>query len=153
MPRIFESIEINASRNRVWEIISYLDSEPKFWWGTKSVRNLSREGNLISREIYQNFGDHAIKQRIVVQPKSEIEITYLKGITEGTKDLHLDSLSEDRQRLVVEWNVHFPGVYRVTSPLIARHVRKGTKDALRRIKDVSEGRPLEQRLEQSSKTG
>ena len=153
MPRISESIEINASRDRVWEIISDLDSEPKFWWGTKSVRNLSREGNLISREIYQNFGDHAIKQRIVVQPKSEIEIACLKGITEGIKDLHLNSLSEDRQRLVIEWNVHFPGVYQLASPLIARHVRKGTKDALRRIKDVSEGRPLEQRLEQSSKTG
>lgn len=152
MARIIESIEINASSDRVWEVISDLDSEPRFWWGTRSVKNLSREGNVINREIYQNFGEHAILQKVTLKPKSEIEINYVKGIAEGTKDLRLDSLEENKQRLVAEWNIRFPGIYGLATPFITRHVRKGTREALGRIKDVSEGRPIEERLQETPKS-
>ncbi|HIH45539.1 MAG TPA: SRPBCC family protein, partial [Candidatus Nitrosotenuis sp.] len=37
MATIESSITINASADKVWEIVSDLDSEPKFWKGTKSI--------------------------------------------------------------------------------------------------------------------
>lgn len=151
MPRIIESIEINAPRDRVWEIISDLDNEPKYWWGTRSVKNLSRDSEAMTREIYQNFGDHPIQQKIILKPKSEIDIQYLKGITEGTKVLRLSSIGENNQKLIVEWNIRFPGIYIIGTPFIAGHVRKGTKEALQRIKNVSEGRPIEERVSTASK--
>jgi len=143
LPRIIESIDINAPLSRVWEIVSDLDNEPEYWWGTREVRNISREGNVVHREIYQNFRKHAIFQKVLLTPQKEIEIQYVKGLTEGVKYIRVNSLAEDKQNLIADWNIHFPGIYFFATPLIARHVRKGTKDALQRIKDVSEGRPIQ----------
>ncbi len=37
LPKIEGSIEIKATKERVWEVISDLDHEPDYWWGTKAV--------------------------------------------------------------------------------------------------------------------
>ena len=145
LSRIIETIEISASRDRVWEVISDVDNEPEYWWGTREVRNFSKEDNVINREIFQNFGNRSILQKVVLTQQSEVEIQYLKGITEGVKHLRLDSLKGGNQELVAEWNIRFTGIYWLISPFIAKHVRKGTKDALVRIKEASEGRPIVQR--------
>ncbi|HYB02844.1 MAG TPA: SRPBCC family protein [Nitrososphaerales archaeon] len=143
MPRIIESIEIKAPLSKVWEIVSDLDNEREYWWGTREVKNLSKEGNVINREVYQNFRNHAILQKAIVKPQKEIEIQYLKGLTEGVKYLRITSHSDEEQTLEAEWIVHFPGIFFLATPFIARHVWQGTKDALRRVKDAAEGRSIE----------
>lgn len=140
MPSIANSIEINASRDKVWEIISDLDNEAEYWWGTKEVRNISKEGNVISREITQNFRNHRISQKVVLRPKDEIEIQYLKGLTEGVKMLKLETLADNNQKLTSTWNVHFPGIWVIMTYFIARHIKKGNVDALDRIKKASEAK-------------
>ena len=57
MATIDTSIEINAPIDKVWDIISDLDNEPKFWKGTKETKIISRDGNLITREIIIAFRD------------------------------------------------------------------------------------------------
>jgi len=153
VPKIEESIEIDAPVDRVWDIISDLDNEPEYWWGTREVKNLTREGNVIDREIYQNFRKHGIKQRVTLRPRTEVEIQYLKGLTEGVKFLRLESAGENRQRLVALWKIHFTGIYWFATPFIQRHVRKGTRDALLRIKDVSEGCPIKYPEESKKQIG
>ena len=148
LPKIIETIEINASRDKVWEIISDLDNEPEYWWGTKEVRNISKEGNVIKREIKQNFRNHAISQKVFVRPPREIEIRYLKGLTEGVKFLRLEPVSDQTQILTAYWDIHFAGIYVLATPFISRHIHKGTRDALQRIKDVSEGRKIQYPEEQ-----
>jgi Polyketide cyclase / dehydrase and lipid transport len=143
LPRIIESIEIAAPLNKVWEIISDLDNEAEYWWGTREVRNISREGNAIDREIFQNFRNHGIMQKVILNPPQEIEIQYLKGLTEGVKYLRISLPSAGTLKLEAEWRVHFTGIYFFATPFIARHVRKGTKDALQRIKDAAEGKPVQ----------
>ncbi|MFI5419549.1 MAG: SRPBCC family protein [Nitrososphaerales archaeon] len=149
MPKIVATIEITAPQEMVWKIISDLDNETEYWWGTREVRNISREGNMIKREIYQNFRNHAISQDVFLRPPDEIEIRYLKGLTEGVKFLRLEAVSKETQKLVVLWDIHFTGIYRLATPFISRHVKKGTTDALQRIKDVSEGRQIQYPEEQS----
>ena len=138
LPKIQESIEIDSSRDVLWDVVSDLNSEPEFWHGTKSVKEISRQGNVTDREIVQNFGNHTISQKVILKPKDEIEVRYLKGVTEGVKILKLESTSEDKQRLTAYWDIRFPGIYSLMSPVITNHVRKGTTAALQRIKDVSE---------------
>ena len=139
MPKIVGSIEINASKDRVWEVISDLDNEADYWWGTKEVRNISKDGNVLNREIIQNFRSHKILQKVILTPKSEIETRYLKGLTEGVRLLKQETISENKQKVTATWDVRFPGIYILLSYFIARHIRKGTFDALARIKEASEG--------------
>ena len=51
------SIDINATIDKVWDIISDLDNEPKFWKGTKETRINSKNGNEVTREIILAFRD------------------------------------------------------------------------------------------------
>ena len=140
MPKIERSIEINSTRDKLWEIISDVDNEAQYWLGTKSVHNISRQGNEIEREITQNFRNAKIKQKVVLHPKDSVEVQYLKGITEGVKILTIESLDENRQRLKAFWDIRFPGVYRLATPMIKSHVEKGTIGALERIKKAAEAK-------------
>ncbi len=140
MPKIVHAIEIEASRDKVWELISDLDNEAEYWWGTREVHNISKDGNVINREIVQNFRNHRILQKVIIHPRDSIEIHYLKGLTEGLKILKLETLAENKQKLTAVWDVHFPGIYVLITSWIGGHVRKGTVDALQRIKDAAEAR-------------
>jgi hypothetical protein len=141
LPKIEESIEVQASKDRVWEIISDLENDGDYWYGTKETRIISRNGNECEREITQNFRNHKILQKVSLRPKEAVEIKYLKGLTEGVKRLSIETLSEDRQRLSAFWDIHFTGMYWFATPIISRHTRKGTSNTLQRIKLAAETNP------------
>ena len=139
MPKIEHSIEINSTKERLWQIISDVDNESEYWWGTKEVRNISREGNEINREITQNFRNSTIKQKVILHPNEDsVEVRYLKGINEGVKILTIEPIGENSQRLKAFWDIHFPGIYRLGTPVIKRHVERGTIAALERVKKAAE---------------
>ena len=48
MADIKTSVIINSTQEKIWDIISDIDNEPKFWKGTKEVRNISEKENQIS---------------------------------------------------------------------------------------------------------
>ncbi|MEK6965718.1 MAG: SRPBCC family protein, partial [Thermoproteota archaeon] len=64
MTIIQSSIRINASTDKVWNIVSDLDNEPKFWKGTKEIKNISKEENKIPREITIAFKDAKCMQEV-----------------------------------------------------------------------------------------
>src|SRR4029077_8972683 len=100
-----------------------------------------------------NFRNHAISQEVFVRPLREIEIRYLKGLTEGVKFLRLEPVSDQTQKLTAYWDIHFTGIYVLASPFISKHVHNGTRDALQRIKEVSEGRKIQYPEEQEKQQG
>ncbi|HXW03573.1 MAG TPA: SRPBCC family protein, partial [Nitrosarchaeum sp.] len=57
MTEIQVSVEIDAQIDNVWDIISDIDNEPKFWKGTKEIRNISKKDNVVNREITIAFRD------------------------------------------------------------------------------------------------
>ena len=85
MATIETSIEINESIDKVWDIISDLDNEPKFWKGTKETRIISRDGNVVTREITIAFRDSKCMQKITIQPKEKIYAEFTKGIIKVQK--------------------------------------------------------------------
>ena len=57
MTEINASVIINSNIDKIWDIISDINNEPEFWKGTKSIRNISQEGNTTKREITIAFKD------------------------------------------------------------------------------------------------
>ena len=80
MATIVVQTEINATVEKVWEVISDIDNEPKFWKGTKEVKTLSTEGGIIKREITIAFRDQKCLQEIQLTPKETIKAKFTKGI-------------------------------------------------------------------------
>ena len=51
----YTSRDVTATLDNVWNVISDIDREPEFWHGTKSIKNISKTGNTIEREVVIAF--------------------------------------------------------------------------------------------------
>ena len=137
MATIDTSIEINAPLDKVWDIISDLDAEPKFWKGTKETRIISRDGNLITREIIIAFRDSKCMQKITLEPKKRIHAEFTKGIIKGSKTLILKS-KDGGSILEANWDVKIGGLAGMFTGMIKKHIRSGTEQAIESIKKQAE---------------
>jgi len=137
MAIIDTSIGINAPIDRVWDIISDLDNEPKFWKGTKETRIISRDGNVVTREITIAFRDSKCMQKITIQPKEKIYAEFTKGIIKGSKTLTLKP-KDGSSLLEANWDVKMSGLAGMFTGMIKKHIRSGTEQALESIKQKAE---------------
>ena len=137
MAVIETSIEINAPIEKVWDLVSDIDNEPKFWKGTKEVRNISKEGNTVNREIIIAFRDQKCQQEITLYPKEKIVAIFTKGIISGSKTVKLIS-QENQTLLEVKWDVKLTGIMGMFTGIIKKHIRSGTNLALQSIKEELE---------------
>ncbi len=133
MVQIKASVEIDASVDKVWSIISDLDSEPKFWKGTKEVRNISKNGNTVIREVTIAFKDSKCMQTVTIYPKEKIHVQFTKGILDGTKVLTITQL-ENKTKLDVLWDIKLTGMMGMFTGMIKKHIQSGSEQALQSIK-------------------
>jgi len=137
MAEIEVSVEISAPIDKVWDIISDIDNEPKFWKGTKEIRNMSKNGNIITREITIAFRDQKCIQEVKLQPKEKIEFVFTKGIIDGIKIITL-TLKDEKTLLKVKWDIKLTGMMGMFTGMIKKHIESGTVQALQKIKEEIE---------------
>lgn len=137
MANIEAIIEINAPLDRVWDIVSDLDNEPKFWKGTKEIRNISKNENTVEREITIAFKDKKCTQKVKIYPKERIEATFTKGIIDGTKTITLTSVNE-KIMLKAIWDIKLSGMMGMFTGIVKKHIQSGTEQALQSIKEEAE---------------
>ena len=137
MATIDVSIDINAPIDKVWDIVSDLDNEPKFWKGTKETKIISRDGNIITREIIIAFRDSRCMQTITIQPKEKIHAKFTKGIIKGSKTMNLMS-KKDGCMLDANWDIKMSGLAGMFTGMVSKHIRGGTEKALESIKQEAE---------------
>ncbi len=138
MATIQVSVDISVPREKVWEVVSDIDNEPKFWKGTKEVRNISREGNVINREITIAFRDQKCKQRVTLVPQEKIIALFTEGIIKGTKTILLKE-ENGKTNLEAIWEISLSGMMGMFTGMIKKHIKKGTEQALQSIKNEVEG--------------
>lgn len=131
--KIEVSTKIKSSVDKVWEIISDIDNETKYWKGTKEIHNISKEGNKIKREVVIAFRDSKCLQEVTLYPKEKIEANFTKGIIEGTKTINLKP-QDDEVFLEAVWDMKLSGMMGMFTGMIKKHVKSGTEQALQAIK-------------------
>ena len=130
-------IEINATVEEVWDVVSDIDNEPKFWKGTKEVKNISKEGNTINREITIAFRDQKCLQQVTLEPKEKIIAKFTKGIINGQKIISLVSVGE-KTILHAVWDIKLTGMMGMFTGMIKKHIKSGTNQAMQSIKEEVE---------------
>ena len=133
MAEIKTSVIINSTQEKIWDVISDIDNEPKFWKGTKKVRNISREENHISREITIAFRDQKCLQEVTIIPKEQIKAVFTDGVIVGEKILTLKN-NGDSYELEAVWDVKLSGMMGMFTGMIKKHIKSGTEQALLAIK-------------------
>ena len=137
MTVIKSSIRIKATVDIIWNIVSDLDNEPKFWKGTKEIRNISMEENKVTREITIAFKDSKCMQEVVLEPKKIIQAKFTKGIIEGTKTIELIPV-DDTTEVEVTWDIKLSGLMGMFTGMVKKHIKNGTEQALESIKQEAE---------------
>ena len=137
MAIIVVKAEVNSTVEKVWEVISDIDNEPRFWKGTKEVKTLSKEGNVIKREITIAFRDQKCLQEIQLKPKEEIKAKFTKGILDGTKII---TLIPKNNTVILEttWDIKLSGKMNMFTAIIKNHIKSGTEQAMKSIKEEIE---------------
>ena len=133
MADIKASVIINSTQEKIWNVISNIDDEPKFWKGTKEVRNISKDKNQISREITIAFRDQKCLQEVTIVPKETIKAVFTEGVIVGEKILTLKKINESYE-LEAIWDVKLSGMMGMFTGMIKKHIKSGTKQALQAIK-------------------
>ena len=137
MTTIEVEVEIDATVDKVWNIVSDIDNEPKFWKGTKEIKNISKEGNTVNREITIAFRDQKCLQQVKIFPKDRIEAKFTKGILNGKKTMLLTP-KEEKTILHASWDIKMTGVMGMFTGIIKKHIKSGTEQAMQSIKSEIE---------------
>ena len=132
MVKIEVSKSINADLDKVWSIISDLDNEPKYWHGTKSVKNLEVKDNQIVREVIIAFKNSKCKEIINIEPKKKIDVEITEGPMKGHKVITLAE-EDGKTRVDVVWDIKLKGLLSMFTGMVKGHIEEGTNDALERI--------------------
>lgn len=137
MVRIEVSKEINAPTEKVWKITSDIDNEPKYWHGTKSVKNLKVDCNTITREVVIAFKDSKCMETVVLNPMKSIEINITDGPMKGTKTITLNDMS-GKTKVDVVWDIKLSGMMSMFTGMVKGHIQQGSEDALERVRADAE---------------
>jgi carbon monoxide dehydrogenase subunit G len=137
MATIQVEVEINASVDKVWDVVSDIDNEPKFWKGTKEVKNISKDENTIKREVTIAFRDQKCLQEVKIYPKEKIEARFTKGIIDGEKIVSLTP-KDEKTILSTYWDIRLTGMMGMFTGMIKKHIKSGTEQAMQSIKEEIE---------------
>ena len=137
MATIEVKVKINAPVEKVWSVVSDIDNEPKFWKGTKEVRNISKNQNIIEREVTIAFRDQKCMQQVTLDPMKQIHAKFTEGIINGEKIVSL--IPEGYvTTLQTTWDVKLTGMMSMFTGMIKNHIKSGTEQAMKSIKEEIE---------------
>jgi hypothetical protein len=114
----------------VWEVVADVDNEPRHWRGLSSVRNISRNGNVIEREVTVGAMNFRSLQTVVLNPKRSIETTMTEGVMTGSRTITLSPLGDEGTRVDVSWDIEMPGIPSLFKGNVKNGIAKGTEGAL-----------------------
>ena len=137
MVEIIIKLQINAPIEKVWNVISKIDDDPKFWKGTTAIRNLAKNDNVIIREVTIGKVDRCL-QTVTLFPKEGIHTRWTKGTITGIKDLMLVPVGNATQ-LEVALTYKLSGIASFLSGKIAKDLQREADDAVQLIKEKAEG--------------
>ena len=133
MTEINASKEIPAPLDRVWSIVSDVDSEPRYWRDLHAVYNISRTGNVIEREVTVGFRNLKGRQIVELHPKKSIEMTLTEGPMTGNRIITRVPSGDGTTKINVSWDVKLSGVPLLFRGVVRERIAEGTAEALDRI--------------------
>src|SRR5437879_2144927 len=137
---IAELRELDASTDKVWEIVSDVDKDPEYWSGLTSVRNIRKEGNLIEREVVVGFMGRQGTQRIQLVPKQLIQLTMIDGPLRGSREIKLVPLGARRTKIDVSWDIQFSAIPDFAQGCVRARLEESTREALDKIAKAAQSR-------------
>ena len=118
--------EVHAPIDRVWDIVADVDNDPMYW-RINSINNISKNGNVIEREVTVGFRNSKGHQMIVLNPKQSVEVTMTEGPVNSKRG------DNNKTKIDVSWNIDLYGIHLLGRSFVKNQLINTTKEALDRI--------------------
>jgi len=138
MANFHTSKKIHAPVSEVWKVLSDIDRESEFWHGIKSIKNISKSGNIVEREVVIAFKNSVCKETVTIVPMESITTDITEGPLKGKKVVVINRDEEKASVVDVEWDIRLSGFMGIFSRMVKKHILEGTNDALNRISEEVE---------------
>jgi carbon monoxide dehydrogenase subunit G len=136
------SREISAPVYQIWNIISDVDNETKYWPTYKNIKNINKTDNIIEREVTVTAGplDAKTHQFVTVNPEQMvIQTNITEGPMTGSRILTLSPSSDiNATKIDVLWNIDMSGIPALARGFAKDNFMKTTEEALDRIAQTVE---------------
>ncbi len=136
------SSEISAPVDQIWNIVSDVDNETKYWTTYKTIKNINKIDNIIEREVTVTAGPQNAKthQFVTVNPEQmAIQTNITEGPVTGSRVLTLSPSSDiNATKIDVLWNIDMSGIPVIVKGLAKDNFMKTTEEALNRIAQTVE---------------
>ncbi len=139
MVEINVKVQIDAPIERVWDVVSRVDEDPKFWNLMKAIRNISKSEKEIVRQVTLGKTEKC-NQKITFLPKEAVHVLWTKGVITGEKDIVLTSLG-NATLLEVKMDYKISGPARFFPGAITDDLHLEAEMAVELIKEKAEGKP------------
>jgi uncharacterized protein YndB with AHSA1/START domain len=135
--------EIPSSIDQVWNVVSNIDNETKYWSTFKAIKNINKTAinmtaNTTEREVTivtGPLGETITHQFVTVNPEQfVVETNITKGPVTGTRTLALSpSSNTNATRIDVFWNVDMSGIPFFGRGFAKEGIMRTTEEALSNI--------------------
>jgi uncharacterized protein YndB with AHSA1/START domain len=138
------SREISAPIDQVWNIVSDIDNDTKYWSTFKAIKNINETGNVIEREVTLLAGpqgDTKTYQFVTVNPEQFVVDTNItEGPVTGSRVLTLSPSSENNTttKMDATWKVDLSGIPVLGRGFAKDGIMKTTEEAFDRIAQAVE---------------
>ena len=143
LEEIKASREISAPIDQVWNVVSDIDNETKYWSTFKAIKNINMTAsnmtaNTTEREVTLVVGpqgETTTHQFVTVNPEQfVVETNITEGPVTGTRTLALSpSSNANATRIDVFWNVDMSGIPIFGRGFAKDGIMRTTEEALGRI--------------------
>ncbi len=133
--------EIPAPVEMVWNIISKVDDEAKYWSAFKEIKNINKTGNIIERSVTISAGpqNNTSHQIVTLYPEQmKIQTNLTEGLVTGSRILVLDPISGNASRLNVTWDIDLSGIPIVGRGFAENGIKQTTEEALNKIAQATQ---------------
>ena len=138
------SREISVPIDQVWNIVSDIDNDTKYWSTFKAIEDINETGNVIEREVTLLAGpqgDTKTHQFVTVNPEQFVVDTNItEGPVTGSRVLTLSPSSENNTttRIDATWKVDLSGIPVFGRGFAKDGIMKTTEEAFDRIAQAVE---------------
>ena len=138
LEEIKASREISSPIDQVWNVVSDIDNETKYWSTFKTIKNINMTANTTEREVTLvagPSGETITHQFVTVNPEQfVVETNITEGPVTGTRTLALSpSSNANATRIDVFWNVDMSGIPIFGKGFAKDGIMRTTEEALSNI--------------------
>jgi uncharacterized protein YndB with AHSA1/START domain len=137
MEEIKVSREISSPIDKVWNIVSDIDNEAKYWSIIKNIKNINKTDSVTEREVTVRAGpggDAKTQQIITVNPDQfAVNMNITEGPVIGSRVLTLTPENNATTRVDAVWEIDLSRIPSIGQGFAKGNFQKTTEDALGNI--------------------